>query len=72
MTWSVELDDRARRELRKLDPSDQKQILRYLRERIATPEDRATRTVVKLDCDHGPAGAASLLGSPLLLLRCLP
>lgn len=36
MTWEVEWDNRARRELRRLDGSVQRQILRYLRERIAT------------------------------------
>lgn len=39
MTWTVEIDDRARRELRKLDASVQREVLRYLRERIATGED---------------------------------
>ena len=39
MTWSVEFDDRARKELRKLDPAVQREILRYLRERIATTAD---------------------------------
>lgn len=39
MIWKVEIDDRARKELRKLDPSAQKLILRYLRERIATETD---------------------------------
>ena len=38
-SWSVEFDDRARRELRKLDSGIQQTILRYLRERIATPDD---------------------------------
>lgn len=38
-SWTVEFDDRARRELRKLDAVTQQAILRYLRERIATPED---------------------------------
>ena len=28
--WTVEFDDRARRELRKLDPGVQQEILRYL------------------------------------------
>jgi mRNA interferase RelE/StbE len=37
--WMVEFDDRARRELRKLDANTQKSILRYLRERIAGSED---------------------------------
>ena len=37
--WTVEFDDRARRELRKLDAKIQKLILRYLRERIAGRED---------------------------------
>ena len=33
--WTIEFDDRARRELRKLDPSIQDEILSYLRKRIA-------------------------------------
>ena len=37
--WVVEFDDRARRELRKLDAQTQKSILKYLRERIAIPAD---------------------------------
>jgi len=37
--WTVEFDDRARRELRKLDPKVQQDILRYLRERIAGSSD---------------------------------
>lgn len=37
--WTVEFDDRARRELRKLDAQVQRSILRYLRERIAVAED---------------------------------
>jgi mRNA interferase RelE/StbE len=37
--WTIEFDDRARRELRKLDAKIQKTILRYLRERIAGTED---------------------------------
>ena len=39
MTWIVEFDDAARKELRKLDRQSQQDILRYLRERIATDED---------------------------------
>ena len=39
MTWSVEFDDAATKELRKLDRQAQQEILRYLRERIATDED---------------------------------
>lgn len=39
MTWKVESDDRARRELRALDENVQARILRYLREYIATGED---------------------------------
>lgn len=34
-TWTVEFDDRARRELRKLDVKSQKDILRYLRLHVA-------------------------------------
>lgn len=34
MTWRVEWDDRARKELRKLDNPVQKEILNYLRARI--------------------------------------
>ena len=37
--WTVEFDDRARRELRKLDTKTQHTILRYLRERIAGADD---------------------------------
>lgn len=39
MTWTVEWDDRAAKELRKLDRQMQKEILTYFRERIATAED---------------------------------
>ncbi len=39
MTWTVEFDDGAAKELRKLDRQAQQEILRYLRERIATDED---------------------------------
>ncbi len=37
--WTIEFDDRARRELRKLDSKTQQEILRYLRERIAGSAD---------------------------------
>ena len=39
MTWTVEFDDGAAKELRKLDKQAQRDILRYFRERIATDED---------------------------------
>lgn len=39
MTWVVEWDDRARKELRKLDKQLQKDILKYLRDRIAVDAD---------------------------------
>lgn len=39
MTWAVEWDDRARKELRKLDKQLQKDILQYLRKRIAVDGD---------------------------------
>lgn len=39
MTWKVEFDDRAARELRKLDPQIPGEILAYLRKRIATSEN---------------------------------
>ena len=39
MTWTVEFDDAAAKELRKLDKQAQREILRYFRERIATDED---------------------------------
>ncbi len=39
MTWRIEWDDRARKELRKLDSSIQKEILRYLRTRIEGVKD---------------------------------
>jgi len=37
--WKIEFDDRARRELRKLDFAIQRDILNYLRERIAGAEN---------------------------------
>jgi len=39
LTWKVEFDDAAAKELRKLDRQAQNDILRYFRERIATDED---------------------------------
>lgn len=39
MIWVVEWDERARKELRKLDKQLQKDILKYLRERIAVDAD---------------------------------
>jgi mRNA interferase RelE/StbE len=36
LIWQVEWDDRARKELRKLDKQIQQHILKYMRERIAT------------------------------------
>lgn len=39
MAWTVEFDDAAAKELRKLDKQAQREILRYFRERIATDED---------------------------------
>lgn len=39
MTWTIEWDDRARKELRKLDIPLQKDILGYLRDRIAVDDD---------------------------------
>ena len=38
LTWTIEFDDKARKELRKLDKPIQKEILKYLREKIATTE----------------------------------
>jgi len=39
MTWTVELDPSAERELEKLDPQQAKRILRFLFERVAHLED---------------------------------
>jgi mRNA interferase RelE/StbE len=39
LTWNVEWDERARKELRRLDPQVQREILTYLRQRIALPEN---------------------------------
>ena len=39
MTWTVEWDNKARRELRKLNQSTQGYILRYFRERIMVDDD---------------------------------
>jgi mRNA interferase RelE/StbE len=38
-TWKVEWDDRARKELRKLDQPIQKDIMTYMRVRIAGSKD---------------------------------
>lgn len=48
MTWTVEFDNRARKELRKLDPQTQDRILKWLRQTLATDEDpRRTGTSLK-------------------------
>ena len=39
MTWTVEFDSRAAKELRALDHPQRRRILRFLRERIAVDED---------------------------------
>lgn len=39
MTWIIEFDDRARKELRKLDKASQKEILKYLRDKIAASDN---------------------------------
>jgi mRNA interferase RelE/StbE len=39
LIWKVEWDDRARKELRKLDRQGQNDILQYLRKRIASSEN---------------------------------
>lgn len=39
MIWKVEFDDRARKELRKLDKQTQDRILKWLRANLATEED---------------------------------
>jgi mRNA interferase RelE/StbE len=39
VTWRVEIERRAARELRKLDRSVQNRILEFLRKRLATSED---------------------------------
>lgn len=39
MTWIVEFDERAAKELRKLHHEVQREIINYLRERIATDDD---------------------------------
>jgi len=38
LTWRIEFDERARRDLRKLDATVQKRILKYLRAHVATEE----------------------------------
>ena len=38
MTWTVELDDRAVKDLDRLERESRRRILRFLRERIATDE----------------------------------
>ncbi|WP_279614506.1 type II toxin-antitoxin system RelE family toxin [Desulfonatronovibrio hydrogenovorans] len=40
MIWKIEFDDRARKELRRLDRQAQVNILAYLRSRIATADQK--------------------------------
>lgn len=39
MTWTIKFDERALKELKKLDKKAQRDILRYFRERIETNKD---------------------------------
>lgn len=39
LTWAIEFDESAARELRRLDKQIQREILNYFRQRIATDED---------------------------------
>lgn len=39
MTWSVEFDNQARKELRNLDKQTQDRILKWLRETLSTEKD---------------------------------
>jgi mRNA interferase RelE/StbE len=39
LTWNIEWDDRARKELRKLDSSIQKRILSYLRSHVVDSQN---------------------------------
>ncbi len=39
MAWRIEITDTAKKQLAKLDQQAQKEILRYLKERIGTDED---------------------------------
>ena len=39
MAWRIEVTETARKQLQKLDPPVRSEILRYLREKIATDED---------------------------------
>ena len=39
MAWKIEIDERALKELKKLGHESQRQIIRYLRERVAEAEN---------------------------------
>ena len=39
MVWTIEWDERAIRDARKLDPQARKNVISYLHERISTEED---------------------------------
>jgi mRNA interferase RelE/StbE len=39
LIWKVDIDDKARKELRKLSPPLQEDIIKYLRKKIATKDD---------------------------------
>jgi len=39
LAWTIEWDDRASKELKRLDRQTQREIIRYFRKRIATEKD---------------------------------
>ena len=55
LAWTVEWDERAIRDARKLDPQARKNIIGYLRERISTEEDprRFGKPLLRICRDSG-------------------
>ena len=39
MVWSVRLDKDAEKQLERFEPNDQRRLIKFLRERIAPPEN---------------------------------
>ena len=61
MTWKVEFDNRARKELRKLDKSAQNRILKWVREELATDKNpRRTGKNLRGKC-KGYGGIGSVI-----------
>jgi len=79
LVWKIEWDDRAVKDMRGLSHSDQKDIVRYLRERIATDENpkRFGKSLTREKSDYGDIASvravlSAVLKTIVLSLSSLP